>query len=100
MGGVMKRVVLALFGMLFLTGCVHRPVDCAGGIAWSDCLFGTAGNVPPAPAPPTDDPDDAKCRSYGLKYGTGDYAQCRITLEAQHKADARSAGGMPRDLRP
>ena len=27
--------------------------------------------------------DDAKCRSYGLTYGTGDYAQCRAALQRQ-----------------
>ena len=29
--------------------------------------------------------DDKQCRSYGLKFGTWDYAQCRIRLSAQHR---------------
>jgi hypothetical protein len=86
----MKRGISAIFGTLILTGCVHHPVDCAVGIAWSDCLPGTAGFRDPPPAQPAQGPDDTKCRSYGLKYGTGDYAQCRLALEAQHNSDAQS----------
>jgi hypothetical protein len=29
--------------------------------------------------------DDKQCRSYGLKFGTHDYADCRIRLSAQHR---------------
>ena len=29
--------------------------------------------------------DDKQCRSYGLKFGTRDYADCRIRLSAQHR---------------
>jgi hypothetical protein len=31
------------------------------------------------------DIDDKQCRSYGLKFGTRDYADCRIRLSAQHR---------------
>jgi hypothetical protein len=31
------------------------------------------------------DVDDKQCRSYGLKFGTHDYADCRIRLSAQHR---------------
>jgi hypothetical protein len=31
------------------------------------------------------DVDDRQCRSYGLKFGTHDYADCRIQLSAQHR---------------
>jgi hypothetical protein len=49
--------------------------------------------VPPpaAPAVPYGDPasfaatDDRQCRSYGLTFGTHDYAECRIRLSAQHR---------------
>jgi hypothetical protein len=49
---------------------------------------------PPAAAPvtiPRGDPstfadvDDRQCRSYGLTYGSHDYADCRIRLSAQHR---------------
>jgi hypothetical protein len=31
------------------------------------------------------DVDDKQCRSYGLRFGTRDYADCRIRLSAQHR---------------
>jgi hypothetical protein len=31
------------------------------------------------------DVDDKQCRSYGLTFGTRDYADCRIRLSAQHR---------------
>jgi len=31
------------------------------------------------------DVDDKQCRSYGLTFGTHDYADCRIRLSAQHR---------------
>jgi hypothetical protein len=31
------------------------------------------------------DVDDKQCRSYGLAFGTRDYADCRIKLSAQHR---------------
>jgi hypothetical protein len=44
-----------------------------------------------APAVPYGDPakfadvDDKQCRSYGLVFGTRDYADCRLRLSAQHR---------------
>jgi hypothetical protein len=29
--------------------------------------------------------DDKQCRSYGLVFGSHDYADCRIRLSAQHR---------------
>jgi hypothetical protein len=29
--------------------------------------------------------DDKQCRSYGIRFGTRDYADCRIRLSAQHR---------------
>jgi hypothetical protein len=31
------------------------------------------------------DVDDRQCRSYGLTFGSHDYADCRIRLSAQHR---------------
>ncbi len=31
------------------------------------------------------DVDDRQCRSYGLTFGSRDYADCRIRLSAQHR---------------
>ena len=47
--------------------------------------------APAAPAVPYGDPstfaevDDKQCRSYGLVFGSHDYADCRIRLSAQHR---------------
>ena len=38
------------------------------------------------------DVDDKQCRSYGLKFGTRDYADCRIRLSAQHRGLDPSLG--------
>ncbi|MBS0642646.1 MAG: hypothetical protein JSS43_22505 [Proteobacteria bacterium] len=51
----------------------------------------TQGAAPASPAVPLGDPatfadvDDKQCRSYGLIFGTRDYADCRIRLSAQHR---------------
>jgi hypothetical protein len=54
--------------------------------------------------------DDARCQSYGLKFGTPEYAQCRQSLEGQRQAAAlavlrafrtnQSAGQVPIITRP
>jgi hypothetical protein len=93
-----------------LSGC-NRSVDCSGGSYRGDCLPGTAGPAITSPAPvgaaavspaappvslppaaavrgdPRDfaDVDDKQCRSYGLRFGSRDYADCRIRLSAQHR---------------
>jgi hypothetical protein len=38
------------------------------------------------------DIDDKQCRSYGLAFGTRDYADCRIKLSAQHRGLDPNAG--------
>jgi hypothetical protein len=38
------------------------------------------------------DVDDRQCRSYGLVFGTHDYADCRIKLSAQHRGLAPNTG--------
>lgn len=80
--------MLPLCGLILLSGCAHHPVDCAVGFTWADCLPGTAGYTNGVGAQVIEN-DDAQCRSYGLTYGTNDYAQCRITLQQQHAAAAQ-----------
>lgn len=92
----MKRIrwmLVAATGVL-LGGCAHHPVDCAIGLPWADCLPGTAGYSNGIGGQVVSN-DDAQCRSYGLTFGTGDYGQCRATLDAQHGAAARAALGTP-----
>lgn len=93
-----------------LGGCSH-PVDCGGGNYRGGCFpgaqapdttnpavagpasIGPSGS--PAGAAPANvargepaafaDMDDKQCRSYGLLFGSHDYADCRIKLSAQHR---------------
>ena len=41
------------------------------------------------------DVDDKQCRSYGLIFGTRDYADCRIRLSAQHRGLDPNVGVSP-----
>ena len=41
------------------------------------------------------DVDDKQCRSYGLTFGTRDYADCRIRLSAQHRGLDPNVGATP-----
>jgi hypothetical protein len=87
-------------GVTGLGGCTE-PINCSvtyrGG-----CVPGPAappvavtpvpvGPAPVRPAVPFGDPstfadvDDKQCRSYGLIFGSRDYADCRIRLSAQHR---------------
>lgn len=53
-----------------------------------------AGCAPPAPSPAQiAAQDDATCSSYGLQYGTSEYANCReqIALERQQAANQQRA---------
>jgi hypothetical protein len=51
----------------------------------------TISTTPQAASVPLGEPgafadvDDKQCRSYGLEFGTHDYADCRIRLSAQHR---------------
>jgi hypothetical protein len=100
-----------ILGAPALCACTHT-VDCSGGVYRSDCLPGTVipDAASPAPARPAvvpsavsarppagpgmvsygdpgqfADVDDKQCRSYGLTFGSRDYADCRIRLSAQHR---------------
>ena len=86
-------LILAV-SLLALGGCAHHPVDCAIGLPWADCLPGTAGYANGVGGQAASN-DDAQCRSYGLTFGTADYAQCRANLDAQHAALARAAFSTP-----
>lgn len=110
--------VFALTATLALLGACTQPMNCTetyrGG-----CVAGPpqpmspppAAVVEPMPAPvpppppvaaapavPYGDPasfaaiDDKQCRSYGLTFGTHDYADCRIRLSAQHRGLDPNAG--------
>ncbi len=69
----MRPTALAL--TLTIAACAHHPGDCALGLMdWDDCLPGTAGYAKHQRAL---EADDDRCRSYGLAFGTGDYAACR-----------------------
>lgn len=37
--------------------------------------------------------DDSMCQSYGLKFGTPEYAQCRQNIEGRRSAERRAAFG-------
>jgi hypothetical protein len=76
-------------------GCVPRTVI-PGAIP--------ATATPAAASPPAvrlGDPrefadiDDKQCRSYGLTFGTRDYADCRIRLSAQHRGLDPNIGTTP-----
>jgi hypothetical protein len=104
--------LLCLVGVASGLGGCSDPVNCSGLDYRSACVPGPAEPAPARPAaanPATIDPatispgpvappgvglgdpgqfadvDDRQCRSYGLKFGTHDYADCRIRLSAQHR---------------
>jgi hypothetical protein len=101
-GGVKFSVTVGclVFGVAALSGCsesTNCSVNYRGG-----CVPGpvappvAVAPVPSSPAPvrpavPFGDPstfadvDDKQCRSYGLTFGSHDYADCRIRLSAQHR---------------
>ncbi len=87
-------------------GACSRTVNCSGGDYGGGCIAGMAGPAGASPAAvspdaghagagpagvgrgdPADfaDVDDKHCRSYGLIFGSHDYADCRIRLSAQHR---------------
>lgn len=68
-----------------------------GGVAPMGGVAPAAGSVPRGAVPIGDpstfaDVDDKQCRSYGLTFGTHDYADCRIRLSAQHRGLDPNAG--------
>ena len=76
------RGLYLLFAISLLSGCANHPVDCSMGIYHADCLPGTAGYDNPDKFA---DADDKQCRSYGLAFGTPQYADCRLKLSGEHK---------------
>ncbi|HEX3573979.1 MAG TPA: hypothetical protein VHU42_05190 [Rhodopila sp.] len=98
-----------------------QSTDCSGGAYRGGCAPGTplpASASPPLAAPAAASPtvsaapagagavgrgdpsafadvDDRQCRSYGLSFGTRDYADCRIRLSAQHRGLDPNIGTTP-----
>ena len=79
--GFISRI-LVISVCVALIGCANHPIDCALGIHHSDCLPDTAGYDDPNKFA---DADDKLCQSYGLQFGTSQYADCRVRLTAQHQ---------------
>jgi hypothetical protein len=88
-------------GLAALGACA--PMNTCSTNFRGGCIVGppppSARYIPPAPATPAPvvpavpygdpstfaDADDKQCRSYGLTFGSHDYADCRIRLSAQHR---------------
>ncbi len=79
---------LVKFGaFLALAGCANHPLDCAMGFYHSDCLPGT---VAYDTVHAQNENDDVICKSYGLQFGTAEYAQCRQNAANQRDANRRA----------
>jgi hypothetical protein len=80
-------------------GFAGHPIDCGLGFAHSDCAPGTPGYraaiAAREAAAARDDADAARCQSFGLKYGTPEYAQCRMNIDNQRAANFRAAVSAP-----
>ena len=99
------RSISALFVLTLLGGCsdvgiglAHHPLDCAIGIAGGDCLPGTPGynngggqRSPQETIETRRTNDDDECRSYGLTFGTSEYAHCRETMLTLHVSQDQAA---------
>jgi hypothetical protein len=87
-------------GGVYRGGCMSADKAPAGTIQRVTPAAAPAASAParseppPAVSPvaiPRGDPstfaevDDKQCRSYGLTFGSHDYADCRIRLSAQHR---------------
>ena len=79
-------IVVLIAATIFLSGCANHPLDCAlDFVPHDDCLPGTAGydsaqkrvQKVAAIVQFNQQDDDTTCKSYGLKFGTPEYAQCR-----------------------
>jgi hypothetical protein len=84
-GKLSKNSYRASFAImaLVLSGCANHPLDCSLGISHPDCLPGTAGYQAIANR---QNNADALCQSYGLRFGTAEYAQCRQNIDSQQSA--------------
>jgi hypothetical protein len=78
----MKRLALIAATLGVVAGCANHPIDCAVGFYHADCLPGTAGYSDPNKFAGV---DDENCRSYGLAFGTPEYAACRVQFSQQHR---------------
>src|SRR5271169_2251074 len=88
----MSRVIIAAVVAslsVLAAGCANHPIDCAIGFYHADCLPGTAGYSDPAAF---SDVDDRNCRSYGLAFGTPEYAACRVQFVQQHRSPEPTVG--------
>lgn len=108
-GGAMRgKIIVLLFVVLGLAACssapgepgfAGHPIDCGLGFAHSDCAPGTPGYraaiAAREAAAARDDGDAARCQSFGLKYGTPEYAQCRMNIDNQRAANFRAAVSAP-----
>lgn len=86
---------------ILLNACANHPLDCAiDFVPHDDCLPGTAGyesaqkrtDLAATNLQLQHDQDDKTCQSYGLKFGTNEYAQCReqlLTLRVQQSIAAQ-----------
>jgi hypothetical protein len=117
-------VAFLALGVGALSGCGTQPCDttyrggCMGGpavqpsvtapsspppapVVAAPAVAPPAAVVPTAPAVPYGDPstfadvDDKQCRSYGLTFGSHDYADCRLRLSAQHRGLDPNVGTTP-----
>ncbi len=116
------KAVWVILSIAALGACSHDYTDCTGGNYRGACMSGTPeppavspvardpAIAPSATGPyaaPVDtgpaavrrgdprefaDVDDRQCRSYGLVFGSHDYADCRIRLSAQHRGLDPSIG--------
>ena len=88
---IMKNKGFYALICLLLCSCSHHPVDCAlDFVPHDDCLPGTAGyesaqkrnELAATTVQIREGNDDASCKSFGLKFGTDEYAECREKLLA------------------
>jgi hypothetical protein len=100
-------------GGVYRNGCAPGDISAAPPTpAPAAAVPAAASPAPVSPAPvsptpvsrpvvPYGDPasfadiDDKQCRSYGLTFGSRDYADCRIRLSAQHRGLDPSIGTTP-----
>jgi hypothetical protein len=101
LGGCSNDSIDCSGGGVYRGGCMSAAKAPAGTI---QPVTPSAAPVAPAPARPEPPPaavapvtiprgdpstfadiDDKQCRSYGLTFGSHDYADCRIRLSAQHR---------------
>jgi hypothetical protein len=79
----MKCLLISTAALAVLSACAHHPVDCAIGFYHADCLPGTAGYSDPNDYASE---DDKNCKSYGLAFGSTEYAACRVQFTQQHRS--------------